>query len=191
MSKKLIATILISSIFVSFLAYNFYQIFYKYQPDVDQILAEISVEDKELPPNVLKILKNTNEVSNIQHFTSTNLRITATEKNGGISMLEWHLFGLVWEKLLAIRIGEKEEFAYFANKVYFGKHGTSDEIIGFKNAAKFYFKKDLQNLDDEEILILLVFSKSPEYVRNINSDNFLAKLNELTEIYHNNLAKSY
>lgn len=191
-SKKLIATILLASTFIGFLSYNFYHIFYKYQSDVDQILAEIPVEDKKLPPNVLKVFRNTRKVNNIQRFTTTNLRISAIEKHGGISKLEWLLFGFAWEKLLAIRIGEKELFAFYAHKVYFGKHKASNEIVGFKNAAQFYFKKDWQNLNEEEILVLLTIANYPSSFSPHNkSEIFNKKLDEFVETYQKDSKSSW
>ena len=174
---------------MSFLAYVFYETFYQYQTDVDQILAEIPAEEKELPSNVLKVFKNTKEINNINHFVTTNLRISATEKHKRISNGEWHLFGIVWLKLLPLRIGEKETSGYYLKNVYFGNHKTSNgDVSGFRSAAKFYFHKELQDLSEEETLVLMIFAQSSEYVRNVNSDFFQKKLNEFTQIYYANSA---
>lgn len=175
---------------MGFCSYVFYQTFYKYQTDVDQILAEIPADDKELPPNVLKVFRNTREINSIKTVTVQNIWGNIFNKNKiNGSMGQWHLYGVIWSVLLPLRVGEKEVFSYFANKVYIGNHKASGDIVGFKQAAQFYFKKDWHSLTEEECLVLMVFSYSPEFARNVNSEIFSKKLNNFTETYNKNLHK--
>lgn len=190
-SKKLIATIIVSSIFAGFLTYNFYHIFYKYQSDVDQILAEIPAEDKDLPPNVLKVFRNTKDVNNISNQTVKNIWDRISNQRQDLTITEWRFYSVIWKFLLPIKIGEKEEFAFFANKANLKEYPIGNYIEGFKNGAKFYFKKEWQDLTEEEVLVLLTIANYPSsFSRKGNSEIFNQKLNELVEINNRN-SKSY
>lgn len=187
MNKKLIAIILISASFVTFFAYVFYQTFYKYQSDVDQILAEIPAEDKELPPNVLKVLQNTLNFRNKKSQVVINIFLKVKEKRElQTSVLERIFHELVWQIALPIRLSKKDFCLLIANKSYLRK-----DIYNFKSGAKFFFNKNWSDLTEEEILVLVAISHSPEFIRNRNSEYSNKIINELTETYQKNLTSSW
>ncbi len=86
--------------------------------------------------------------------------------------------------LLEASFGKEFILSRYMNSVYLGQKGKK-AIYGFDNAARFYFKKNLNLLSLEEMATLVALVKGPSYYHPIRYPQRLAKRAQLVlSIYH-------
>lgn len=86
--------------------------------------------------------------------------------------------------LLELSFDKKFILKTYMNTVYLGQSGNQ-AIVGFSNAANFYFNKKIVQLSLEEVATLVALIKGPSYYHPIKHPQRLSKRRELVlRLYH-------
>lgn len=86
--------------------------------------------------------------------------------------------------LLEASFDKKTILSRYMNSVYLGQRGNH-EILGFEDAAQFYFKKDINTLPLKALATLVALVKGPSYYNSIKHPKRLAQRQKLVlHLYH-------
>ena len=98
--------------------------------------------------------------------------------------LQRKLKELILSLQMEMQYSKEQILEGYINSIYYG-HG----IYGFKNAASFYFNKDINSLTIAEIAVLIAIPNGPSYYSPIlNMENAKSKRNQILYVlYQNNL----
>jgi Transglycosylase len=159
----------------------YYSNFYVYQSKVDHYIAHIPRDEQELSPVVFDVLNKTETVSKrFGSYYYTNVRRTVDPTYHVINAVDRNVHELTWMLFLPRRIGKDQMNILFCRFAFFGSGQYS-----LKNAAKFYFEKEIKDLNADEVLVLLTIASEPGSFRKGKShDNFYNNLNAMVETYH-------
>jgi len=88
--------------------------------------------------------------------------------------------------MLEMRLNKQEIFEHYANEVYLGEHHTY-AIHGFGEAARVYFKKDLENLTLGESALLAALIQRPSFLQPFqHPDRAVARRNLILSMMRQN-----
>jgi hypothetical protein len=152
----------------------FYYSFFSARTNISQLLQEIPLDEKNLPPNVSDIFT---KLDVLRIDKTENKRIFLRCKNiQGMKNMEMKAHEITWLFLVPIYLSESERLSVYAHLMPFAKGQ------GLSFGAKFYFSKNVNELTELEILKLLVISKSPAKYLSIKPndelDNDVKKLKD-------------
>ncbi|HEX8252187.1 MAG TPA: transglycosylase domain-containing protein [Thermoanaerobaculia bacterium] len=151
--RKVFAVIAIwAAILLLLVLWFAYSRFYRYQADVERVVASITAEERGLSAEARDVFVTLEGESLVWTVSRGLLGEVAPAR---VRMSEWHLRGLLWSVLLPRRVSDEELLLLYARLMAF------EEGRGVVYGARRYFGKTPAQLTADDAIALTVIARSP------------------------------
>lgn len=164
--------IIIGGLVISLIVYYLFG-FKPYCPEIESIIRDTPSWYKQPSQELVDIAKFI-EGSKIKHFTVKTILVHFEKDRRG--NLRWHVEGVLWRLLMELYFDDRDIFALWCHFFPY-ENGT-----GLNESARFYYGKDIDELNFKEIVSIIARVRSPGYYK-IHPEKLEERINHLLETY--------
>ena len=178
LQKRLVLSVFVcSSLLGAWLLAWCYYSFFQYRTEIEQLLNELPLAEKDLPHDVKEIFVKGRLLENDYRWHDRLLYKCRGIQ--GMKKLEIKSHEITWHMLIPLTLNEQEQISLYAHLMPF------EDGEGLNYGANHYFSKSVNELTIDEILTLVVIARSPSYYL---PDERKAEIKEAVERWKINIA---